>query len=225
MYFLFFFLYLVAAEFPLFMLLLIRNWQGERGIFLLLLAFSLILLFAFMFLFRMRLNKPTHPSKKIKLISENLTNQTIIEFLSFFLLPFFTFNIASNGPMVLKIIELLFLLILLTVFLYRSENLLINPLIFFSCNLYKAESVGRHYTVLSSRRRSAGSMEEGEKERFIVINNSLLFFVFDEAELKKVKRNTTRILITITFVILLIVLVMFEDELLHVLKRLLDWLI
>lgn len=190
MSFIFYFFYLISAQFPLFLLLIIRNFNGNYILYVWMLMFSSLTLYLLNLFFYKRLISASKLESSLKITSSNLAYSTMTEFLSFFLLPFFTFNLSQNTSVELQIIELVFLFLLLSIFLQRSKNLLINPFLFLFFNLYKSESLGANLTVLTYKKRSASSIDIVNKDHFIKLTNSIVLFFYNQEELKKIKKYT-----------------------------------
>lgn len=158
----------------------------------------LIILLAFV---RIRIVAYSKPKSNIVINSANLANATMSEFLSFFLLPFFTFNLITTNSTSQQLFEMLFIFILLTIFLHRSENLLINPLIFIFFNLYKGTSPGNDYSVIMPKHRTASSVDTLNKENFIRITNKIVVYHSSANDIRLITKFLNRslmILIVIT---------------------------
>lgn len=201
-YFLFYFLYLIGAQFLLFLLMIVRNIDNNNvNIFMYMFLASLIILIIMLAFVRIRMATNSKPKSNILINSENLASTTMSEFLSFFLLPFFTFNLITTNSISQQLYEMLFIFILLTIFLHRSENLLINPLIFVFFNLYKGASPGSNYNVIMPKHRTSASVEALNKENFVRITNKILVFYSNPSDYKSINNFlnlTTVILIVIT---------------------------
>lgn len=203
MYFIFYFLYLIAAQFPLFLLLIIRNGDSNYLLFIYLFMLSILILLCLLSFMKLRLEVAKNPPSNIRINSGNLANNTMSDFFSFFLLPFFTFNLVTSNSNTQKLIEIFFIFVLLTLYLYRSGNLLINPLLFFFFNLYRGESAGNNYILLLPRNRTNSSVDCQNENNFIQITNNILYFHYDAHDYRK-----TILFIKRTIIILILVLVL-----------------
>jgi hypothetical protein len=106
--------------------------------------------------------------------------------------------------------EMLFLFILLTIFLHRSENLLINPLIFVFYNLYKGSSPGSNYNVIMPKHRTSTSVETQNKENFVRITNKIVVFHSNTNDLRLINKFLNWSLIILTVVTIGCVLIILD---------------
>lgn len=206
-YFLFYFFYMIGAQFPLFLLLTIRNMENNENMFLYMFLVSLIVLLILLGFVRARLVKKIKLKSNVVISSDNLANTTMSDFLSFFLLPFFTFNLISDNQTSQQLFEMLFILLLLTIFLHRSENLLINPLIFVFFNLYKGTSPGSNYSIIMPKHRTSVSVDTENKDNFVRITNRIVLYYSNANDYGSVIKFLNRSLIIISVIFLCSVLI------------------
>jgi hypothetical protein len=209
-YFLFYFLYLIGAQFPLFLLLTIRNMESNQNMFLYMFLSSLFVLLILLGFVRARMVVKNKLKSNVVISSENLANTTMSDFLSFFLLPFFTFNLISNNQTSQQLFEMLFILLLLTIFLHRSENLLINPLIFIFFNLYKGTSPGSNYSIIMPKHRTSVSVESENKDNFVRITNKIVVYYSNANDYGSIIKFLNRSLIIISVIFVCCVLFAFN---------------
>jgi len=145
---------------------------------------SMVILFAILVGVKYRIRLNNKPKSNITISTPNLANKTMTEFLSFFLLPFFTFNIHPSNSVTQQVIELSFILALLTIFLYRSENLLINPFIFLFFNMYKGTSPGNDYSIIMPKHRIVQVNDTLSKDNFIRVTNKIILYSSNEYDIK-----------------------------------------
>lgn len=210
MYFIFYFFYLIAAQFPLFLLLIVRNSSSTYTLFIYLFILSISLLVILLFFTKNRLLLKKRPSSNIHIESDNLANNTMSEFFSFFLLPFFTFNLTSSNSIKQQLVEITFIFLMLTLFLYRSGNLLINPIIFFFFNLYKGYSAGNNYIILLPKNRSSSSVDKENRQNFIQITNKITYFHYDDMEYQKTLAFIKKTIFFLLFVLLFSVMLLID---------------
>ncbi|MFW2109611.1 hypothetical protein M8C22_13395 [Bacillus spizizenii] len=153
--FLFYLFYLLAAEFPLFLILSIRNFKTQNitiFLFMLILSSILNLLIFIILICKMKERLPggSLNTSRITKFSENKIKQSLSDFFGFFLLPFFTFNFSGDVELVQLIIEMFILLTLLTIFLIRTKNYTSNIFVYMIFNLYECEVPGKQIVLITT---------------------------------------------------------------------------
>lgn len=143
--FLFYIIYLLAAELPVLLILYLRSWDeqnihtnikyltiGSIGINMALCLLTFIYIW-----------KRTSTMKDpITNITPN--NSNISDFFSFFLLPFFTFSFSSNLDSTRFFIELAILFILLSLLLLKTKNLSSNIIYYVLFNNFNVKTKSRN---------------------------------------------------------------------------------
>lgn len=122
----------------------------------------------------------------------------------------FTFNLISTNSVSQQLFEMVFLFILLTVFLHRSENLLINPIIFVQFNLYKGHATGTNYTILLPKFRTGDSIETQNKEHFIQITNRIVLFHYNDSDYSSTNRFINRTIFMLVSILICCILFVFN---------------
>jgi hypothetical protein len=181
--------------------------ENNENMFLYMFLVSLIVLLILLGFVRARLVKKIKLKSNVVISSDNLANTTMSDFLSFFLLPFFTFNLISDNQTSQQLFEMLFILLLLTIFLHRSENLLINPLIFVFFNLYKGTSPGSNYSIIMPKHRTSVSVDTENKDNFVRITNRIVLYYSNANDYGSVIKFLNRSLIIISVIFLCSVLI------------------
>lgn len=172
---------------------------------------SLVILILLIGFVKIRMVTNNKLKSNVVISSENLANNTMNEFLSFFLLPFFTFNLVATNSALQQLYEMLFIFILLTIFLHRSENLLINPLIFVFFNLYKGTSQGSNYCVIMPKHRTSASVDISNKENFVLITNKIILFNSTPNDQKSVTKFLNLTLLILILITICSILIVFRD--------------
>lgn len=143
-----YFLYLIAAELPLFIIFLIRSEPTDLYLYIKILLLISIAL-NIIILLVLFLHKPMQKfNETITVTDSKIGRNSISDFFSFFLLPFFTFSINSDAVPQKFLLELFILFMLLTVYLFRTNNLTANIFIFLLFNIYEVKTKGNNFTLL-----------------------------------------------------------------------------
>lgn len=205
--FLFYVIYLLAAELPVFLILFLRSWNEESihtnikyltigsisiNILLCLLTFSYIW-------------KRTSTMKStITNITPN--NSNISDFFSFFLLPFFTFSFSSNLDSIRFFIELAILFILLSLLLLKTKNLSSNIIYYVLFNNFNVETKSNNnmqFLVLKGL-----NFEDFEEGKSLTIKVTKDFYIYYGSK----KKLIINISIVLTILVLLLLAVLFSNN-------------
>ncbi|MFC7062838.1 hypothetical protein [Halobacillus seohaensis] len=201
--FIFYFTYLIGAELPLFIILLIRNLYGGQpeniNFILALILLSLIINLSFFYslYFNVKRNSTKEKNRKIlREVTSNKLAENLNNFFALFLLPFFTFNFSSNEPLLYLLVEMIFIFILLTIFLFRTKNITTNLLVYISFDIYEAKTPGQDVILITDSRK-----EELQNERKIICRILHNFY----AQIDSYSAFVTKIKSIITFLMVLLI--------------------
>ncbi|MEK4630313.1 hypothetical protein MKZ17_19230 [Solibacillus sp. FSL R7-0682] len=196
-----YFLYLIAAELPLFIIFLIRaDPTTDLYIYLkILLLISIALNILILLIILLHKPKPKF-NETITVTNNKIGRNSISDFFSFFLLPFFTFSINSSADPNKFLLEMLILFILLTIYLFRTNNLTANILIFLLFNIYDVKSKGNHFTLFTFVPTSFDSFDSTKK--IIKISRKYYIYIGDEYNKFRIILLTISILYLISFSLL-----------------------
>jgi len=176
--FFFYSFYLLAAELPLISIILLRAKSNDsllefflKNVLLASIGINIIIIFFLVFW-------KHHNSfrEDIDFDAEELGKNTMGDFFAFFLLPFFTFSLSNTGNLNYLIIELCILFVLLNIFLYRTENLTSNILVFLFFNIYKISTPGKKNLILLTL-RPFDIQDFDKKSNVIEINNNFIIYL------------------------------------------------
>lgn len=196
--FLFYAIYLLAAELPLFLVLILRSWDiPEIKQILICLLLVSIFLNLIIFVYLLTVKPLTRFKETITDIDEKTNNQNISEFFSFFLLPFFTFSLSTSSEPKLLFSELAILFVLLTIYLYKTKNLTSNIFIFLLFNIYSIKTKGNSCKVLMFSPQTFDSFSDNQE--LIKVNRNYYIFYGDQ---KKRFKITLLVLSILLFLIL-----------------------
>jgi hypothetical protein len=92
-------------------------------------------------------------STEIKSISDNKVGSSLNDFFAIFILPMLTFSISNTYTITHLLVELSFVFLLLTVFIFRTEKLTSNIFIYLIFNIYNVEILGENFTLLSKQNK------------------------------------------------------------------------
>ncbi|MFJ5766766.1 hypothetical protein ACIP9C_15540 [Lysinibacillus sp. NPDC093210] len=176
--FFFYSFYLLAAELPLIFILLLRAKANDSSLefFLkitLLISVAINILLILLLIFWKHHKKFT---EDININCEELGKNTMGDFFAFFLLPFFTFSLSTTENLSYLIVELAVLFILLNIFLYRTENLTSNILVYLFFNIYNTSTLGKSNLVLLTF-RPLDIQDFDKSSNIIEINNKFIIYV------------------------------------------------
>ncbi|MFJ8262685.1 hypothetical protein ACIQ4I_12150 [Rummeliibacillus sp. NPDC094406] len=131
--FLFYIIYLLAAELPVLLILFLRSWE-ELQIHMVIkfLTISSIIVNLIFCIVILCYKKDSTMRNQIIEITPN--NASISDFFSFFLLPFFTFSFSSNLNSNRFFVELGILFVLLSILLFKTKNLSSNIIFYILFN-------------------------------------------------------------------------------------------
>ncbi|MGK4115697.1 hypothetical protein AB0Y38_05345 [Lysinibacillus capsici] len=192
----FYSLYLLAAELPLIFIILLRakSNNSDLELFLkvaLLISLGINIIIIFILIFWKHHNDF---KEEIDYDNEELGKNSMGDFFAFFLLPFFTFSLSSTTNLTYLIIELIVLFLLLNVFLYRTENLTSNILVYLLFNIYRTSTIGKkNLILLTFRPLDIQDFEKGGK--LIEVNNKFIIY------LGEYEKQFRRILLFILFLL------------------------
>lgn len=211
----FYFFYLIAAEFPLFFILCIRNYTNKNIIFFLIMLLVSVILNFLIFYYIKNSIEDTKKKGAIKTsiihnFSENKINQSLSDFFAFFLLPFFTFNFSNEVNLIQLGIEMFTLLLLLTIFLLRTKNYTSNIFIYMLFNLYECTIPGKQILILTPNYK-ADLQTEGNSNLCLLVEN-----VYIDKDEKLIKKLDTLIHLFIFVAVLCIVLILIKINLISV---------
>lgn len=201
--FFFYSLYLLAAELPLIFIILLRAKSNNSNLELflkntLLISLAINLIIILVLIFWKHHNKF---KEDINYESEELGRTSMGDFFTFFLLPFFTFSLSSTTNLSYLIIELIVLFLLLNIFLYRTENLTSNILIYLLFNIYRTSTIGNKDLILLTFRPL--DIQDFEKGGILIeINNKFIIYLGDY---EKHFRKTLLIILILLGVVFLFV--------------------
>lgn len=181
--FIFYFIYLIGAELPLFIILMIRNmYNGQTdniNFILFLILTSLIINLGFFYSLYINVKKNISNEKNRKILKDVTSNklaENLNNFFALFLLPFFTFNFSDGEPLFYLLIEMIFIFLLLTVFLFRTKNITTNLLVYISFDIYEAKIPGQNVYLITDSRK-----EDLQNERRIITRILHNFYVHVES--------------------------------------------
>lgn len=199
--FLFYSLYLLAAELPLISIILLRAKSNGSQLeyflkYTLLTSLAINILITLILIFWKVHNEF---KEEINIESDELGKNTMGDFFAFFLLPFFTFSLSNTSNLTYLIVEICILFVLLNIFLYRTENLTSNLLVYLFFNIYKTSTFGKkNLTLLTIRPQDIQDFDNQSK--VIEINNTFIIFLGDSEKNFRI----TLLFILIIFAILFI---------------------
>lgn len=213
-WFLFFFIYLIGAELPFLIILFNRNIdQSSNLLFVLILLLISILIniviFSLLKINIKKLKKAVINAKNIDEfndISQNKIKEALSDFFAIFLLPFFTFNFSNNTPVNILLVEILFIFILLTIFIYRTNNLTTNILIYMIFNVYNCKIPGENFTLISTDTKTD---IESDSIQLIKIFDKFYLYSSDYNDLNK--RITLTIVTLVSLFIIFIIYTIFKQ--------------
>lgn len=174
-----YFLYLVSAELALFIILTIRNLEADNMNKLLFWVFIIsiiinVFIFSFIYFRIKNYKKSNSYTKKFDINKvEDTTKQNLSDFFSFFLLPFFTFNLSNYDENLYSGLEMFFLFALLTVFLMRTNNLTANVLIYALFSKYEANVPGKKLIILTNQTKD--NFENSSSSLIKIISNIYIY--------------------------------------------------
>lgn len=204
--FLFYALYLLAAELPLFLVLILRSWSNpEIKQILIYLLFTSLIFNLIIFVYLLSVKPLTRFKETITDIDEKTNNQNISEFFSFFLLPFFTFSLSTSSDTILLFSELAILFVLLTIYLYKTRNLTSNIFIFLLFNIYSIKTKGNSCKILMFSPQTFDSFSEDTE--LIKVNRNYYIFYGDQ---KKRFKNTLMSLSVLLILIIAFLIYQFD---------------
>ncbi|WP_102335643.1 hypothetical protein [Salimicrobium jeotgali] len=228
-WFIFYFIYLLGAELPFFIILWLRNESNSKSILinLFLITSLLINIFIFSLLYKnvkKRINGKHSSQLKgesFSHISSNKVKENLTDFFAIFLLPFFTFNLSGDVSLHYKILELFFIFFLLTIFLFRTNNIFSNIIIYLIFNVYEVKVPGENLTIISTSSRT-----ELQSENISLVRIFPHFYLFEVNDLKLKKTLLWVLNILIVFFIITVnslIVMIFDFSLLHFLQNLLPF--
>lgn len=199
--FLFYSFYLLAAELPLLFVLLLRSVNNTEvyNILKVILLFSILtnlLIFILLILWPTSIFKePINDNFKV------LSNNSISEFFSFFLLPFFTFSLNSSSEARIVFAELAILFFLLNIFLFRTKSLTSNVLIYLFFNIYSSNTKGKEFTLLTFTPLTFDDLTSNSN--VIKINRNFYIYYGDKKKTFKVSLSIIVVVLMVLFYLIL----------------------
>lgn len=202
--FLFYLLYLIAAELPLFLILWIRNINGSYEILIVnatIISVLLNLLLFIMILIKVFSKSRNKQISNIVFDSENKIKQALSDYFAYFLLPFFTFNLIATSKISTMLMEMTVLFLLLTIFIMRTKNLSINIFIFMIFNIYEISMPGRKIVLLTPHTKA--DFESNDSPQLTrLFGEYYLYFENKKSIIKKISGVVLSCILILSFILM-----------------------
>ncbi|MER1958844.1 MAG: hypothetical protein ABS942_15785 [Solibacillus sp.] len=199
--FFFYSFYLLAAELPLIFIILLRSKSNDsplefflKNTLLTSIAINIIIVFIIIFWKHHKEFK-----EEINIDIDELGKNTMGDFFAFFLLPFFTFSLSNTENVNYLIVEIGVLFILLNIFLYRTENLTSNLLVYLFFNIYKTSTSGKKNLMLLTI-RPLDIQDFDTQKNVLEINNNFIIYLGDSERSFRITLLLILIVLGILFV-------------------------
>ncbi|MGE7860394.1 hypothetical protein ACQKOA_04925 [Bacillus mobilis] len=208
--FVFYFMYLIGAELPFFIILWNRNLKEKQHLIIISILFLLSIIINIVIYTSIIKNIKSYLKGKnnnvlsvndFETVSPNKLKESLMDFFAIFLLPFFTFNFSSESNIYVLVTEIIVIFLLLTIFLFRTNNLTANIIIYLIFNVYECQIPGKNIIVITSDTK----MDlESESVDLLRIFDNFYFYSSNNHLLKKKLAITNSILILLAIIMIVV---------------------